>query len=343
MKLRNNILRLAIVGCGRIAPRHAEAIHEIDNSKLIAVCDIKKERADLLSKKYDVKSYYDYAKLLENKEIDIVNICTSSGLHAKMGIMAADKGKHIVVEKPMALSLNDADNLIKACHRNKVKLAVILQNRYNQAMQDLNKIIKKGKIGKINLACVCVRWYRSQEYYNDEWHGTVKMDGGVVMNQSIHHLDALVWLMGMPKSVFAYSGTLAHQIETEDACVAIFKYKNGSLATFEGSTITYPENIEGSIAFFGEKGSVKVGGTALNRKVFWKIKGELDKEREILKKEKKDPKSIYGLSHKEAINDMVKCILEGKEPQNNGEEGRKSLRLVCAIYNSINAGREIFI
>lgn len=337
------VLNFAIVGCGRVASRHADSIKNLKNAKLLAVCDAKKDRADFFGRKYKTRVFYSFDTLLKNKTIDIVNICTPSGLHSQMGIKAAKAGKHIIVEKPMALNLKDADSLINECKKNKAKLCVVLQNRYNPAMQDLKKLVDSGKLGKVNLTSVCVRWFRPQSYYEDDWHGRWLMDGGAVMNQSIHHLDALIWLLGMPKSVFAYTGTLAHKIEVEDTGVAIFKYNNGSLAVFEGSTITYPENLEGSIALFGENGSVKVGGTALNRKIFWKIKGELDKEKEILAKETGEPPSVYGFSHKEVIKDMIEAVLKNREPKTNGYEGRKSLELALAIYKSAKKCREVRI
>ncbi|MCM8786986.1 MAG: Gfo/Idh/MocA family oxidoreductase [Candidatus Omnitrophica bacterium] len=337
------ILKFAIVGCGRIAPRHADSIASLKNAKLWAVCDIKKERADLFGKKYRAKIYYSLNKLLKDKEIDIVDICTPSYLHAEMGIQAANKGKHIIVEKPMALNLKDANNLISASKENKVKLSVVLQNRFNPAMKDLKKLVESKKLGKIYLASVCVRWFRPQSYYEDEWHGKKGTGDGVVINQTSHHLDALVWLLGMPKSVFAYTGTLAHKTEVEDVATAVFKYKNGALAVLETSTFTYPQNLEGSIALFGKNGSVKVGGTALNRKIFWKIKGELDKEEEILEKEKGEPPSVYGFSHKEVIKDMIKAVLNSREPKTNGYEGKKSLELILAIYKSAKEKKEVKI
>lgn len=336
-------LNFAIVGCGRVAPRHADSIVEIKNANLLAVCDNKKDRADRFGREYKARVYYDFKKLLKDPQIDVVNICTPSGLHAQMAIETARAGKHIICEKPMALNSKDAKKMISECRKNKVKLCIVLQNRYNRAMGDLKKVVERKKLGKINLGSVCVRWFRPQSYYGDDWHGKWEMDGGAVMNQSIHHLDALIWTMGMPKSVFAYWGTLVHKTEVEDCCVAVFKYKNGSLAVFEGSTIIYPENLEGSIALFGDKGSVKVGGTALNRKVFWKIKDELDKEKKNLSQNKADPKSVYGSSHKFVIKDMIESVLKNREPRTDGIEGYESLKLVLAIYESARNNKEVKI
>jgi predicted dehydrogenase len=209
-------------------------------------------------------------------------------------------------------------------------------------MQDLRKIVDEDKLGKLLLGNATVRWYRPQEYYEDGWHGTWSLDGGAFMNQCIHHIDALQWFMGDVESVFAYTDTLAHKMEAEDVGVAVIRFSNGGLGVIEGSTITYPENIEGSLALFGEKGSVKVGGTALNRKVFWKVAGELEREKNMLARELLDPPSVYGYSHREQIAEMISAVKENRLPKTNGSEARKSLQLVCAIYESVEKNREVF-
>ena len=331
-------LRFGLVGCGRVAPRHAQSISELPESRLVAVADIIQSRANKFAQDYGAKAYLDYRRMLEREDIDVVNICTPSGMHAQLAIDAMQAGKHVIVEKPLALSLHDADKMIAVAKSVGVKFCVVLQNRFNPPMQDLYRVVTEGKLGKLLLGNATVRWYRPQEYYGDDWHGTWAMDGGALMNQSIHHIDALQWLMGDVESVFAYTATLAHQMEAEDTGVAVIKFKNGALGTIEGSTITYPENLEGSVALFGEYGSVKVGGTALNRKVFWKIEGELEHEREILTREQLDPPSVYGYSHKHVIADMIKAIREDGEPQTNRTEARNSLALVLAIYESARTG-----
>ena len=337
-------LNFAVVGCGRVAPKHADAIIDLKNARLAAVCDVKKDRADHFAEKYKAKVYYSYEKLLKNPEIDIVNICTPSHLHSKMGIKAASAGKHVVVEKPMALNMQDANRLIRECKKSKVKLCVVLQNRFNPPMQDLKRLIDSGKLGKIFLASVCVRWFRPQEYYEDDWHGKRALDGGgVVMNQTTHHLDAIAWLLGMPNYVYSYCDTLAHNIEVEDGCVALFRYNNGPMVVFEASTFSYPENLEGSIALQCEKGTVEVGGTALSRKTIWKIKGELDKEKSIIAKETVDPPTVYGYSHKEVVKDMVNAVTDDRQPYTSGEEGKKSLKLVESIYKCVETKKEVRI
>jgi predicted dehydrogenase len=334
-------LKFGLIGCGRIAPRHAQSFAEIPDAELVAAADIIPSRAENFHKQYGTEPYSDYRRLLERKDLDVITICTPSGLHTQMGIDALQAGKHVIVEKPMALSLESADALIAAAKTAKRKLCIVLQNRYNPPMLDLRHAVDAGKLGRLMLGAATVRWYRPQEYYEDEWHGTLVMDGGALMNQSIHHIDALQWLLGDIQSIFAFTGTLAHKMEAEDVGVASIRFKNGALGTVEGSTLTYPENLEGSVAIFGEHGSAKVGGTALNRKVFWKLAGELEHEKELLTREQVDPPSVYGYSHRAVIMDMVDAILTDREPKTHGLEGRRSVAVVLAIYESARTGKPV--
>jgi predicted dehydrogenase len=337
-------LRFGLIGCGRIAPHHARALEDLPGAELMAVVDVIEERAYRFADDYGADPYTDYHDMLQRPDIDVVNICTPSGMHAQMAIDAANAGKHVLVEKPMALSLDDADRMIAAARANHVKLCVSFQNRYNPPIQDLQAVVQSGKLGKLRLANVTVRWYRTQEYYEDGWHGTWAMDGGALMNQSIHHVDALVWLMGEPlESVFAYSATLAHRMEAEDTIVAVLRFASGALASIEASTITFPTDLEGSITFLGETGTVKVGGVALNRKELWKIDGELDQEADILNTNQADPMNVYGTSHPRVFADMVAAIREGREPFINGEQGRGALQAVLAIYESARTGQPVYL
>lgn len=333
-----DVLTFGLIGCGRIAPRHAQSIRDLLGARLAAVADVVETRVRHFAEEYGAEPYLDYRALLERPDIDIVNICTPSGMHARMTIDALNAGKHVVVEKPMALTLQDADQMIAAARANARRLCIVLQNRYNPPMQDLRRVVDSGRLGRLLLGNATVRWYRPQEYYDDGWHGTWAMDGGALMNQSIHHIDALQWLMGDVESVFAHTATLAHGMEAEDTGVGVIRFKNGALGGVEGSTITYPENLEGSVALFGEHGSVKVGGTALNRKVFWKVAGELEHERELLTREEVDPPSIYGYSHKSVLADMMAAVQEDREPKTDGNEGRRSVALVLALYESARTG-----
>jgi UDP-N-acetyl-2-amino-2-deoxyglucuronate dehydrogenase len=332
------VLNAGLIGCGRVGPRHAESISELPQVRLAAVADVVESRAQRFARAYGGQAYTDYRQILDRPDVDMVSICTPSGLHAQMAIDALQAGKHVVLEKPMALSLEDADRIINTALHTGRKLCVVLQNRYNPPMQDLRRVVDEGKLGRLMLGSATVRWYRPQEYYEDGWHGTWAMDGGALMNQSIHHIDALQWLMGDVQSVFAYTGTLAHKMEAEDTGVAVLRFRSGALGTVEGSTITYPENLEGSVALFGERGSAKVGGTALNHKVIWKIEGELEHERETLTRDQVDPPSVYGTSHRAVIADMIAAINEDREPRTNGLAARKSVALVLAMYESARRG-----
>lgn len=334
-------INFGLIGCGRVAPRHAQSLGELAGARLIAVADVVESRAARFAKDYQAEIYADYRHLLERRDVDVVSICTPSGMHAQMAIDAMQAGKHVVVEKPMALSLRDADRMIATAQAMGVQLCVVLQNRYNPPMQDLRRVVDEGKLGRLLLGNATVRWYRPQEYYDDGWHGTWAMDGGALMNQSIHHIDALQWFMGDVESVFAYTATLAHQMEAEDVGVVALRFSSGALGTVEGSTFTFPENLEGSITLFGERGSVKIGGTALNRKAIWKIEGEIEHERELLTRDQVDPPSVYGFSHKAVIADMIAALRENRAPRTNGAEARKSVALVLAMYESAYTGKPV--
>ena len=336
------MINFGIIGCGRVAPRHAQSLNQIPEANLVAVADVKSDRADFFANKYEAASvFYSHQELLAQPDIEAVNICVPSGSHAQVAIDAMQAGKHVLVEKPIALSLEDANKMIAVSKETNRQLGVVLQNRYNLPMQQVRQLIDDGRLGRLLLGNACVRWYRPQSYYEDDWHGTWAMDGGALMNQSIHHIDALQWFMGPVKSVYAYTATLAHQMEAEDVGVAVLKFAGGSLATIEGSTLTWPQNLEGSVALFGEQGSVKVGGTALNRITMWKVDGELEREAEILTSQRVDPPSVYGYSHREVIRDYAQAVLEERSPATTGEEARKSLALVLAIYQSARTGMEV--
>ncbi len=337
------LLRFGLIGCGRVSPRHVQSIAELPDARLVAVADVVPTRTQRVANETGADCYDDYRRMLERRDIDLVNICTPSGLHAEMTIQALTAGKHVIVEKSMALTLSDADRMIAAARAAGRKLCVVLQNRYNPPMQDLRRAVDQGRLGRLLLGNATVRWYRPQEYYEDGWHGTWAMDGGALMNQSIHHIDALQWLMGDVASVFAFTGTLAHQMEAEDTGVVALRFTSGALGSIEASTITFPENLEGSVAIFGERGSVKVGGTALNRKVFWKIEGDMQHEINLLVRDQVDPPSVYGTSHKAVIADMAQAIREDREPRTNAAEARRSVALVLAIYQSARQGCPVVV
>jgi UDP-N-acetyl-2-amino-2-deoxyglucuronate dehydrogenase len=334
-------LRFGLIGCGRVAPRHAQSLKQLGLTDLVAVCDIRPNRADKFASDYGAAACYDYHEMLARDDIEVVTVCVPSGLHAEVSLAALRVGKHVLVEKPIALRLDDADRMIRAAEETGMQLGVVLQNRYNAPVQQVRRLLDERGLGKLYLGNACVRWFRPQSYYEDDWHGTHVMDGGALMNQSIHHIDALQWFMGPVQSVFAYTGTLAHQMETEDVGVAVLRFESGAVATIEGSTLTWPQNLEGSVAVFGEKGSVKVGGTALSQITLWKVDGQLEQEAEILMSQRLDPPSVYGYSHFQVIEDFARAIIDRREPQTPGREARKSLAIVLAIYESARTGREV--
>jgi UDP-N-acetyl-2-amino-2-deoxyglucuronate dehydrogenase len=336
-------LKFGLIGCGRVAPRHAQSLAQLSETQLVAVADVREDRARRFSEEYGAEAYVDYQEMLARRDIDAVTVCVPSGLHAQVAIDVLRAGKHVLVEKPIALDLDDADRMIATARDADLRLGVVLQNRYNSPVQQVRTLVDQGRLGRLYLGSVCVRWYRPQSYYEDGWHGTLSMDGGALMNQSIHHLDALQWLMGPVASVYAYTATLAHEMECEDVGVAVVRFRSGALATVEGSTLTWPQNLEGSVALFGERGSVKIGGTALSRITLWKVDGELEREAEILTSQRVDPPTVYGYSHREVIHDFARALLEVREPSTPGPEARKSLALVLAIYESARTGREVHL
>ena len=326
-------LNFGIIGCGRIAYKHAEAIKKNEKANLLYVCDIIEERAVDYKNKYGAERYFtDYHEMLEMPDLDVVNICTPSGMHAEMGIAAAKAGKHVIVEKPMALSSIDADALINACDENGVKLAVCFQNRFNPPVQKLRRALEEGRFGKLTHASAVVRWFRPQDYYDQApWRGTWAMDGGCLMNQSIHNIDLLQWMMGPVESVFGYTANNFRKIEAEDVGVAVLEFKNGALGGIEASTTIYPENLEETQAIFGEKGTVMLGGIAVNKIETWKF---ADSQDENLEMEQQDVPNVYGFGHDALIEDFIRAVIEDRRPYIDGREGIKSLRIVLGIYHS---------
>jgi predicted dehydrogenase len=341
------MLKIALLGCGRIAVRHAELLGggHINGAKLACVCDSNEVKAKALGEKYGVNYYMNlYEMLAIEKDTDAVSILTPSGLHASHTLAIAPYKKHIIVEKPMALTLEDADKMIRACDENGVRLFVIKQNRYNLPVVKLREAMQAGRFGKLTMGTVRVRWCRDQKYYDqDEWRGTWAMDGGVFTNQASHHIDLLEWLMGDVESVFAKSATQLVNIEVEDTGVAVLKFKNGALGIIEATTATRPKDLEGSISILGEKGSVEIGGFAVNEIRHWQFR-DATEEDEIIKREfLTNPPDVYGFGHKAYYEHVVDCIENGGKALVDGLEGRRSLELIMAIYESIETGQEVFL
>lgn len=341
-------LGFALVGCGRISNKYTEILTSgLEGASLVSVCDIQKNRAEETGKKWNVPFFCDMHEMVKTMgdKIDVLCILTPSGNHAENTLELAPYGKSLVVEKPMALTLSDADQMIRVCDQYGVKLFVVKQNRYNLPVQKLREAIESDRFGKLVMGTVRVRWCRRQEYYDqDAWRGTWAMDGGVFTNQASHHVDLLEWMMGEVESVFAKSSTRLVNIEVEDTGVAILKFKNGSLGIIEATTATRPKDLEGSISIMGEKGTVEIGGFAVNQLKTWNFVDESEVEKTgILEKYRENPPNVYGFGHVAYLKNVIDTILNQNTALVDGLEGRKSLELISAIYESIETGKEVFL
>jgi len=341
-------VRFALVGCGRIAAKHADILgnSRVPSAQLVAVCDTEILRAKKFGQHYDVPFFYDMHEMMRGlgDEIDVVNILTESGMHALHCIELAKYRKHIVVEKPMALTLDSADAMIRTCDEAGVKLFVVKQNRYNLPVIKLREAIVNNRFGKIVMGTVRVRWCRTQEYYDqDSWRGSWNLDGGVFANQASHHVDLLEWMLGEPLSVFAMSRTALVDIDTEDTGAALIRFRNGALGVIEATTATRPDDLEGSISILGEKGSVEIGGFAVNEMRVWNFTEPEPGDAEVLEKYRENPPNVYGFGHRAFLDHVTKAVQYDTPSLIDGFEGRKSLELVTAIYESIETGKEVFL
>jgi UDP-N-acetyl-2-amino-2-deoxyglucuronate dehydrogenase len=334
-------VRIALVGCGRISRNHFDALSRVPGFELTAVCDIVEGRAREHGSRLGVPWYVSYEEMLRDAACDVITVCTPSGLHPGHGILAAATGKHVVCEKPMAISLEDADRLVEACDRAGVHLFVVKQNRLNPPIQLLRRAVDKGRFGRLFLANTTVRWTRPQEYYDQApWRGTWAFDGGAIMNQASHYVDLMQWLMGPVQSVTAKTATLARRIETEDTGAAVLRFASGALGVIEVTMLTYPRNLEGSITILGEKGTVKVGGTAVNRVEHWSF-ADYDDDDKAVEQAATNPPNVYGFGH-EGYYRNVLAVLRGRaKADTDGREGRKSLELILGIYESARTGRDV--
>jgi hypothetical protein len=339
-------LRCALVGCGRIAKRHAELLgnSQIANARLAAVCDIVPSRAEAIGTQFGVPSYTDMHDMMRREAIDVIVVLTESGLHADHVVALARYGKHIVVEKPMALTLSDADRMIAACDAARIRLFVIKQNRFNVPVVKLREALEAGRFGKLVMGTVRVRWCRTQQYYDqDPWRGTWALDGGVLANQASHHIDMLEWMMGDVDSVFAMSRTALVEVETEDTAVVALRFANGALGLIEATTATRPKDLEGSISVLGEGGAVVIGGFAVNEMITWKFTKAEHGDGDVLQKYSVNPPSVYGFGHQAYYDHVVSCIMNDSAQLVDGLAGRRSLELISAIYESIETGKEVHL
>ncbi len=338
-----------LVGCGMISNFHAEALKHIRGAKLAACFDMVPASADRFAKEQDCTPYHDLAEMLADPDVDVVTICTPSGAHMEPAVAAANAGKHVVVEKPLEITLKKCDAIIRACEKNNVKLATIMPSRFSPANIALKEAIDEGRFGKLTLGDTYVKWWRTQEYYDSGgWRGTWALDGGgAYMNQAIHNVDLIYWLMGDVEEVAAVTGTLAHErIEVEDTGVAAIRYKNGAVGTITATTSAWPGLLK-KTEIHGTEGSVIVEQDDV---LMWEFAEKSRKDAAIRKKFARksdntggaaDPKAISYVGHMEQLKDFIKSIQTGSKPLVDGIEGRKSVEIILSIYKSSWTGKAV--
>ena len=338
----NRKIKVAIIGCGRIAKNHFSAIEKHEkNIDLVAVCDTNRDILKDHQTRYNVPGFNQYTDLLAQNDADMVVICTPSGLHANQTILAAKAGKHVMTEKPMATRWQDGLDMVRACDDARVRLFVIKQNRSNATLQLLRRAINEKRFGKIHMVHINVFWTRPQEYYDSaKWRGTWEMDGGAFMNQASHYVDLLEWLIGPIADVQAMTGTLGRDIEVEDSGVLNVRWRNGALGSMAVTMLTYPKNLEGSITILGEKGSVRVGGVAVNEIQHWDFSESADYDADV-QNFSYETTSVYGFGHPLYYNNVVETLRGNVDPATDGREGLKSLELLIAAYRSARDNRTI--
>ncbi|HLY71167.1 MAG TPA: Gfo/Idh/MocA family oxidoreductase [Puia sp.] len=331
-----NKMKFAIIGCGRIAHRHAEHINNM--GKLIAVCDVIKQKANELSKKYNAKSYYSVDELLANeKEIEVVSVCSPNGLHAEHSIKALNAGFHVLCEKPMAISVYDCGEMIKAAEHANKRLFAIKQNRFNPPVEAVKKIIDEGKLGKIYSVQLSCFWNRNLDYYADSWRGTKKLDGGTLYTQFSHFIDLLYWMIGDVKNVEAYTSNYAHKgtIEFEDTGVVILEFHNGAIGTLNYTVNSFERNMEGSLTIFGERGTVKIGGQYLNELEYQNINGyKIENLTEGNKPNNYG--SYYGSmsNHDKVYKNLIDVLSNNASISTSAFEGLKTVEIIDKIYTA---------
>jgi UDP-N-acetyl-2-amino-2-deoxyglucuronate dehydrogenase len=338
------MINVGILGCGRIAKRHIDLLGQgkIAGARLGAVCDIFPDRAGAYGSQFRVPAFQHIPEFLNHPGLDVVAVLTPSGMHPQHAIAAAQAGKHVIVEKPMALRLEDADAMIRACDDAGVKLFVVKQNRFNVPVVKLREALDAGRFGRLTLGTVRVRWCRDQAYYDhDEWRGTWQLDGGVLTNQASHHIDLLEWMMGDVDSVHARSVTALADIETEDTAVATIKFRNGALGIIEATTAVRPKDLEGSLSVLGERGSVEIAGFSVNKIRTWQFADAVSADADVMEQFSVNPPNVYGFGHQAYYEHVISCLRDGSPALVDGLVGRKSLELISALYESIETGREV--
>lgn len=340
-------LKYAIIGCGRISPNHIAAAIE-SGLDIVAVCDVEESKMDLIIENFDLpmttSKYVNYEKMLENEKPELVAICTESGKHGKIALACIAAGINVIIEKPMTLSLIEADQIIALAKEKHVKVSACHQNRFNKSILKIREAITDKRFGKLLHGTAHIRWNRGEDYYiQAPWRGTWEQDGGALMNQCIHNIDLLRWMMGDDiVEVVGMTDNLSHDfIEAEDLGIALIKFANGSYGIIEGTTNIHPTNLEETLYIFGEKGTVKAGGKSVNLIEEWLFSDHLDDSLEVKKVHCENPPTVYGYGHKPLYEDMINAIEEDRTPFVTAEDGRRALELVLAIYKSSVEGKII--
>jgi len=335
-------LRLGLIGCGRISKNHLESIlqYEVD-LQLVAVCDLDKSALEAVENKYGVKGYADLKQMLDNEKLDILVLCTPSGLHSQQAVVAASYGVHVISEKPMATRYEDGLEMVKACDKAGVRLFVVKQNRRNATLQLLKRAVNEKRFGSIKMVHINVFWTRPQDYYDqgNGWRGTWEFDGGAFMNQASHYVDLVEWIIGPVKRVQAMMST-TRKIEAEDTGVLNIEWRSGALGSMAVTMLAYPKNLEGSITILGDKGSVKIGGVAVNEIQTWDFENSRDYDIEV-KSANYETTSVYGFGHPLYYKNIIDVMRGLSEPETDGREGLKSLELLTAAYIAARDGNSV--
>jgi UDP-N-acetyl-2-amino-2-deoxyglucuronate dehydrogenase len=331
----NRKIRIALVGCGRISEKHFESIKMHSKAiDLVAICDINTSILNKKKQELGVNGYLSMEDMINEEDIDVVSICTPSGLHSDQTVLAAKNGIHVITEKPMATRWKDGLRMVEACDKAKVNLFVVKQNRMNNTLQLLKKAINEKRFGRIYMVNINVFWTRPQEYYDSaKWRGTWELDGGAFMNQASHYIDLVNWLIGPVSNIQAMTGTLARDIQVEDTGVINIRWRSGALGSVNVTMLTYPENLEGSIVIIGEKGTVHVGGVAVNEIKHWKFKDQREYDDSVLENNY-ETTSVYGFGHQLYYKNVIDSLYGKSEPETDGREGLSSLEVLVAAYIS---------
>ena len=335
-------IKFAIIGCGAISRKHLACISQLEECHLVGVCDLDESLANQLSAENEVPGFTDFHLMNESVDPDVFVVLTPSGSHSKIVQQLSFYQKHIIVEKPIALVLDDAQKMIDDCSKNGSSLSVVKQNRFNKPIALARELVDQNHLGNLFLGTVRVRWSRSQDYYDqDEWRGTWKEDGGVISNQAIHHIDMLQWFFGEVHSVFSANSNAVLDIEAEDTSISILKFKSGAMGVIEASTAIRPSDLEGSISILGTKGSIEIGGFAMNEIIKFELDNNLIDQSQF--KESFINPSSFAFAHLEYYRNYMHNLLNDNDPSITGDEAMKSLKIVHAIYKSHNENREILL